>query len=301
MPWPLSTVGSIPTARPRRIALTDIEFEQYRGVKAVNWSTLKHMRLSPLHYLHATRTVFEDTPRLGVGRAVHTATLEPDEFPLSYVVFGGKTRKGKEWDAFKAANSDKTILKRSEYATALKIRDAIRSHPTARKFLDAGGYIERSITWIDPATGLKCKGRPDIEGAAVVDIKTCQSVDERRFASLAARMGYFNQLAFYRAGVFAIREQIKPCVIIAAELAPPHDVGVFVVDDDSLALAEEENARLLKRVAECEAANEWPGRYPESRELTLPAWMWSEEEQELTARVIEDGNEESIAEALMEE
>jgi hypothetical protein len=216
-------------------------------------------------------------------------------------VYDGKQRRGKEWDAFKGANAGKTILKRSEYRQALAIRDAVYAYPVARAYLNAGGFIERSITWTDEGTGLACKGRPDLEGAAIVDLKTCPSVDSRRFSGLAARMGYFNQAAFYRSGIATIRGQVKPCVIIAVELAPPHDVAVFPIQDDSLVLAEAENAILLKRVAECRVANEWPGRYPEPQEITLPAWMWADDEQELTARVIDDEDGESIAQALMEE
>jgi exodeoxyribonuclease VIII len=270
--------------------------ECYRASEAVNWSTLKFMRLSPLHYLWAAKNVREDTPRLGLGRAVHTAVLEPDDFPLSYAVFDGKQRRGKEWEAFKAANENKTIVKRSEYARALKIRDAILSHPVASCHLRAGGHVERAIRWTDEATGVECKGRPDLENEFVIDIKTCQSVEERRFASLAARMGYFNQLAFYRSGIATLTGVVKPCVIVAAEIEPPHDVGVFVIDEDSLGVAEEENARLLARVAECRASGEWPGRYQEQRSLSLPAWMWSDEDRELTARVIDD-DDDSIAQA----
>lgn len=267
------------------------EFEHYRAVQAVNFSTLKYMDLSPLHYLHATQTVIEDTPRLGLGRAVHTATLEPDMFPLSYVVYSGKARRGKEWEAFKAANADKTIVKRDEYALALACRDAIRTHPKAGPIVRAGGHIERGITWTDKATGLACKGRPDIDARMIWDVKSCATVDKRLFGKVAARMGYFRQLAFYRAGIKANGGGVKGCGIIAVEIKPPHDVAVFVADEGSLEVSDEKNAALLARVAECRASGQWPGRYPDEEELSLPAWEFSDEDQELTASVVADEEE----------
>ena len=52
-------------------------FESYQKLSAVNWSTLKNMKRSPLHYKHGLENSRPDTPRLAVGRAVHTAVFEP--------------------------------------------------------------------------------------------------------------------------------------------------------------------------------------------------------------------------------
>ena len=75
-------------------------FAEYADIDAVNWSPLSAMRDSPLHYAHRLRTPRTDTPALAMGRAIHTAVLEPDAFPLGYVVrpdgIDRRTKAGKE-------------------------------------------------------------------------------------------------------------------------------------------------------------------------------------------------------------
>src|SRR4051812_24246093 len=84
------------------------EFADYIKIDAVNWSTLKHMRTSPLHYRHAVDSPDEDTARFGIGRAIHTAILEPHKLATDYAVFDGKRRAGKKWKTFEAENVTRT-------------------------------------------------------------------------------------------------------------------------------------------------------------------------------------------------
>jgi hypothetical protein len=273
-------MGSIPIARPRRIALTDIEFEQYRARKAINISTLKAMRISPLHYQHARKTVVEDRPRMGMGRAVHTAVLEPHLFPSLYVIYAGN-RNTNAFKEFKAENEGKTILKVDEMESVRGAADAIQNHPVAREVLRRNNaLIERAIEWTDPITGLRCKGRPDHVLDAISDLKTVGTVDERKFRADAARFGYYLQGAFYRRGYRALTKYDLPCNIVAVELEPPHDVAVFELDPTSLAKADEQITRLLQRVAECEKSGVWPGRHPTAKTLTAPEWAHREDEDE---------------------
>lgn len=250
-----------------------IPFDEYRGARGVNWSNLKHMRQSPLHYRHAVYNPSEDTARFGIGRAIHAAILQPDTLASEFAVFDGKARKGKAWDEFEAEHAGKTILKRDEMDGVMAVAQSVRKHSAAMAQLSlSAALIERPITWTDPVTGLTCKALPDAVSSTVVDLKSTQSVEERIFRAQAARLGYFGQLAFYRRGYLALTKLILPCAIVAVEVNPPHDVGVFVVDDDSLRVADDEISRLLGKVAECTKTGEWPGRYPTARKIELPAW-----------------------------
>lgn len=254
-------------------------FDEYRAIDAVNWSTLKQMRRSPKHYQFIVANPIEDTTRLALGRATHTAVLEPDKFALDYAVFRGPRRAGKDWDAFCAANRGRTILKLDEYATALAMRDAVRAHPIAGPIL-ASGLPEQTFTWTDPETGLECKARPDwlaTAAACFADLKTTVDVDADRFGALSARMGYHGQVAFYRRGLLAHGLDLPP-KIIAVEAAEPHDVAVFAVDEDALYAGDEEVGELLRRVAECRESGKWPGRYETEMRLTLPAWAFPDED-----------------------
>ena len=259
---------------------THMSFQEYSSVRAVNWSCLKEMSRSPLHYAHRLTRPRDDTPAMRFGRACHTAVLEPDRFPLEYVVFDGARRAGKEWDAFAAVNSARTILKADEYQTALALRDAVHAHPVAGQLL-ASGLPELSLQWTDAATGLPCKARIDWwddSTLALTDLKTTKDVQARVFGHLAARLGYHGQVAFYRAGVKAVYGCEATVRIVAAEAEAPHDVAVFGIDDDCLYAGEEEVKRLLQLVAECRESGVWPGRYPEEVPLELPTWVFPDDE-----------------------
>ena len=51
----------------------------YRALEAVNYSTLKHIRKSPKHYLHALENPDTST-NYSMLRAIHALVLEPFSF-----------------------------------------------------------------------------------------------------------------------------------------------------------------------------------------------------------------------------
>jgi hypothetical protein len=251
----------------------DVTFSAYSKIEAVNWSRLKEMRRSPRHYRFRLENEREDSLRLALGRATHTAVFEPDRFLLDYALFSGPIRRGKEWDACCAANRGKTILKAEEYETCLAMRDAVRSHPVAGPALTPPGEAEKTIVWTDERTGIQCKGRIDWWRVGLLcDLKTTTDVDAERFQALSWRMGYHGQGAFYRAGLQALGLDIPPFTIIAVEAAAPHDVAMFELDDDLIYAGELMVAECLDMVSAGRFSGQWPGRYPEKRTLSLPRW-----------------------------
>jgi hypothetical protein len=256
-----------------------MDFGEYRKIDAVNWSTLKEARRSLKHYRHRLTEEREDTPRLAMGRATHTAVFESDRFMLDYALFTGARRAGKDWDECCRANKGKTILKSEEYATCLAMRDAVRAHPVAGPALTPPGEAEKTLTWTDERTGIACKARLDWwRPGLLADLKTTADVDVERFGATSYRMGYHGQMAFYRAGLAANGLDAPPPWIIAVEAAAPHDVAVLELDDDALYAGERMVAELLSLVAAGRFSNLWPGRYPEKRPLSLPRWAAVEDD-----------------------
>lgn len=249
----------------------------YVEIDAVNWSSLKVLRVSPLHYQAALRTPRADTPALAMGRAVHTAVLEPDCFVLDYAVYRESKSKGEgavlRWRAFQEANKERTILSVEEYETCLRMRDAVRSHPRAAPYL-AHGKAEQIIRWTDAATGLACKARLDwVSHAALVDLKTGRAVDPRRFGTAAAQFLYHGQLAFYGAGLKAACGQDLPVVLIAVESEAPHDVVVYRLDEEAVEEGQALVRELLDELAERRRTGDWPGiDRGKEQVLTLPRW-----------------------------
>jgi len=247
-------------------------FPAYRRTKAVNWSTLKEMARSPKHYRYRLENPPEETPGMRLGRAIHTAVLEPDAFPLEYVVYDGPRRAGKEWEEFALVNGRKTILKNDEYQTALDVRDAVQGHKLAARMLRRG-RSEVTLQWTDPQTRMRCKGRLDhLRGDTLIDLKSTRDVDNRLFGRLCANMEYHAQLAFYRRGLLATGHKPAPVYIVAVESAAPFDVAVFAVDEDVLEAGDMLVAKLLHQVKTCRRLRRWPGRYESEESLEFPQW-----------------------------
>lgn len=262
-------------------------FLDYAKIEAEHWSALKHMAKSPKQYRYVRDNPSEDTAGRLKGRGTHTAVLEPQRFLLDYALFKGKIRRGKEWDAFVAVHPEENILKREEYEHCLRVAKCVQDHPAAQAIL-LRAKREQTIQWIDEETGLHCKARLDLYFDGIGDLKGVRSVHPRMLGAEVARMMYHGQLAFYREGVRVTTGENLPCYLICVEHTAPHDVVVRELDDDALYAGWELARSLLNRVAECRAANHWPGISDEIETLDLPAWVWPEDEQVMSANLIED-------------
>lgn len=264
-------------------------FDDYRALEAVNWSSLKRMAESPRHYAYGLTHDRPDTAAMAFGRAAHCATLEPDEFPLRYVLWDGGIRRGKAWDAFlDVTSAAKEVLPAEDYRRCLAIRDAVHAHPVAARLLRDCKF-ETTVEWTDPGTGIACKCRPDaVKKATLVDLKTARTIDARKFGRNAYDLGYFGQLAWYAEGL-AITSGVGDfeAYIVAVEADQPHDVGVFQITAESLYAAGVKAHELLDRVAECTTSGAWPGRYEDTQDLALPVWEF-----------VEDNNEELVISGL---
>jgi exodeoxyribonuclease VIII len=228
-------------------------FAEYRAIDAVNWSSLKSMKDSPAHYLAAVKEGRADSAALITGRLLDCLIFEPDEFATRYVISpydDFRTKEAKAWRDEQVAE----VVKADALAESQALADAVRRHPVARRYLDAGRF-QVPLLWTDPATGLACKGLADLIGPGfLIDGKSARTIDKRRYASQAGSLLYHCQLAHYRAGM-RIGLGIDPEFIghIVYEKGAPYDVAVFefapaVIDSGEVIVRE-----LLNRVAECEA------------------------------------------------
>lgn len=254
----------------------------YAAIDAVNWSSLKHMRESALLYRYRLSVPQKGTEAMALGRAVHTLVFEPELFNADYAIWDGGRRAGKDWEAYKLAHADATILREEDAEMVTELAEAIRRHPLVQPYLD-GGVFERPITWTDADTGLACKAKPDwllAERRVLLDLKTCVSTEGRRFGAVAAKYGYHCQLAHYKAGVkAALSWEPEHVLIVAAEREAPYDVAVFELDPEALYFGAEEVTELLRKVKACRETDVWPGRYQDHQALQLPAWMLMEDEE----------------------
>ena len=214
-----------------------------------------------------------------LGRATHTAVLEPDELIREWTFYDG-ARRGNAWLEFAAVNADKGILTADEWDRVIGIRDAVRKDKTARRLLRRG-RTEVTVTWTDPVTRIRCKARPDLlSWGGLTDLKTTRDVDPRKFGRLATEMGYVHQMAFYGAGLAANGKPPAHHHILAVESEPPHDVAVYELGEDELWAAGMDIAELLAKVKECRRKRRWPGRFQTAQPLDVPPWFFREADDE---------------------
>ena len=254
-----------------------MKHEEYEELPGMNWSRLKLMDVSPLHF-HRTPPR-EESIFLRKGLAVHTLVLEPDEFDEEYMVWPGQ-RRGKMWLEFKEDyEDDYCILTEAEADEARAIANAVLAHDDAMSLLSRG-KSEQPLLWTDAETGIKCKGRTDYYRDRLVDLKTSAFVEVERYSKQCARLLYHCQLAFYKDGLVAngASPDMVPAMVVV-ESSAPYDVVVYDIPDHVINLGRDLYRRLLGRYAECMKSGVWPGVANGQRlELILPEWLYTNNE-----------------------
>lgn len=254
------------------LVIEKLPFSKYCELPGEHSTGLRRALVSPLEYDYYKRNEREDTDTLRIGRAVHTATLEPLQFMREYVLWEGGRRAGKDWDKFEIEHAGKTILKPEQYDPAVVMAEAIRAHPVSGPLFAGAGRNELTIQWRHES-GALCKARVDRLSSALIDIKTASDITPHGFASAAMRYGYFTQMAFYHDAVKSAGLGLYRVKIVVVQKKPPHDVVVYDIGDDELAAGREQYERALAIVAECTKTGVWPGQAPvEPVPLRLPAW-----------------------------
>jgi hypothetical protein len=247
-------------------------YEEYSRIPALNWSSLKEM-IVPLLFMWYQQHPKPDTEAYLIGRAVHTAVLEPDLFDEQYACkpIGMKfsEKAGKAW---KAEHSDREILTPTQAATVRKCTRAIEQHGPAQELL-SGDRREETIVWRDPDTGVPCKARVDtIDSMRLPDLKTTRDLEW--FERDIAKFLYYGQSAFYLDGAITagVISPSAESYIVAVQKPEPSDVGVFRLSQETLAAGQRLYTMLLDRWIACTEADVWPGRYPSVTTVELPSW-----------------------------
>jgi hypothetical protein len=247
-----------------------------------------------------------DTAALSLGRAIHSAVLEPDDFAKRYLLAerceamkktDGKrcSNMGIVYDGAQGwfcgvhgstaqADPTVTILTPDDYARTIKVRDSVFAH-RASKLLPQTGQRELSLAWTDETTGTLCKARfdgfsPAIAGGVVVDIKSTRDASPLAFERSIFSYGYHRQGALYLEGAKALGFAAEHFAIIAVEKEPPFAVAIYRLTEGALDAGAEQIRPLLARYAECIERDEWPGYSQDVQDIALPNYAWAQIDDE---------------------
>ena len=263
-----------------------MENAEYHRHSAISKSHLDLVARSPLHYwaryVDPNRVEPEPTPAMRLGTAVHTLTLEPDSWDSRYVTapqIDRRTKEGKAtWAEFEALSAGRELISCDDRAVISRMAEAVWKHPAAEMLLfKLPGKAETTHMWTDEATGLQCKCRPDWltdDGSLIVDLKTTEDASPAGFRKSIANFRYHVQASWYLDGLErATGKRPEQFIFICVEKKPPHAVAVYADDAEMIAQGQITAARDLQQLADCKAANSWPGYSDQIETISLPPWM----------------------------
>jgi hypothetical protein len=250
----------------------------------------KSPRLYDARFISKTIPPSEPTDAMRIGTAVHAIILEPHResgllrcVPAECLNKDGE-RRGKAWTDFKELfGREFILLTQAEYDDIRRMVDAVWANHNARSLLEQPQrHSEYTITWHDPQTGLKCKCRFDGWAEIPFDLKTAASAAPQDFAKSAAQYGYHNQEAHYRAGAWALTGEAKEMPFIVVGKEPPHEVAVYQLDDDDVALGHRQNQEVLEEIAERLTEDRWTAPYENViTTIQLPKWAHHQDDWRL--------------------
>jgi hypothetical protein len=144
---------------------------------------------------------------------------------------------------------DRVDVTLAEFEKIQAIAKSVWSHPDALALLCAPGWVEQTVLWREPTTGLLTKVRLDrldelgpehiVEtelevGLAIVDIKTTRDHTPRAFGRSIAEYGYLPQAAFYSDAVEALIGRKPTFYFIAAKNESNWGTAVYRLDEEQL-------------------------------------------------------------------
>lgn len=295
----------------------DVPAAVYHRWEAASASRLNVIRQrSPKHMRWEADHPSPPTPAKAIGSAAHTLILQPDLFRSEFITAepcrvplksgdrkgqpcgaSGKNVVGGQWVCGRHGGEEsetgiidgRQLISASDVAICEAMRDAVLTHPYARGYLGDREDTEISIVWIDEDTGVLCKARMDApcwSARVICDLKTTERAGKEDFARSIAKFGYDLQDEQYIAASVAGENldplgKVKACdsfAPIVVEKRPPHDVGMYRIENVSTRNSETRNLirehrrNLLTTYGQCAKSGKWPGVCPGILDIEVPTW-----------------------------
>lgn len=216
-----------------------ISNKDYHAHEALSRSSLMAFERSPRHFF-AQRYAEEKSPspEMLLGSLVHTLCLEPqlldDEWAIEQEV-DGRTKEGKAYkEQFKIESKGKQVVDAKTYVRACEMKASLETNEDYIRLL-LGAYVERSIFFEDPDTGLQLKARPDFftENYAG-DLKTSRDARADKFSRDAVDSGYYAQAAMVIDALKSVGVDVNVFVFAVVENTAPHPAGLYLTTPDCI-------------------------------------------------------------------
>lgn len=231
----------------------------------LSYSQLKAFAKSPNHYLAYLEQVFEPTPQMTLGSAIHCRFLEPKAFPERYIAapkVDRRTKDGKAaYELFLSEKGDREELTLDQLQILDEVhRQLTNNAPT--QFLTADTEVEK----FGVIHGERFKAIADMVGDTwVADLKTCADASPEGFMRAAHNLDYHLQAAIYRA-VF----NVDKFFWIAVETSAPFNVQVYQQSEEAKLYSDRRLYNLIQQYQRWDGNPQ--GYSSQILQLDLPRW-----------------------------
>lgn len=252
--------------------------DNYRTHPGINHSTLKAFARGAAHVRHQIDHGTVETEAMRMGTLFHLLVLEPHRQPDEVAVapkVNRRTKAGKEelakWEEDAAG---KLVVTEDQLATALRMRDAVMSHPAAGPLIESLVHREIDCFWKDPFLNVECKAKIDgITATSLVDLKTTIDATPAGFSRAVFNHSYHTQAAWYMHGAHACKVASPTSFIfVAVEKTEPFEVGVYRMSADAIEIGMRTVSEWLNDYYERTKRSDWVS-FPEVIDIEVPAWM----------------------------
>lgn len=267
--------------------------ELYDAIDAVNFSSLKHILVSPLHYQDYLKQQLEEKDekqeeeelvRFATGTLTHGKVLEGKDLITEFAIKPKKdstgramsfaTTEGKLWKAQQV----KPILTQAQADAARFMSDAVAKDKQAAAILKH--CTEREVITQGEIAGVKCKalldcwGRDTDQLVVIPDLKTTLDASPDGFAKKCANLDYDMQCHFYRVlkADEMKMESLPSWLWIAVENSRPWAVQCYSPDTDAVMSGRRKVEQALTRLRVARESNNWPAYGGGIKVLSLPKW-----------------------------
>ena len=282
-----------------------IDIDVYHSMPGISKTGIDAVNRSPAHYfgwhLDPMRPPPKDRSGQLEGTLAHCAVLEPAEFAKRYAtVPPNAPRRPTEaqwnaknpspesvsamgwWSEFTERTGGKAIITPTQYETAMRQAQSIRSLPEIAEALERG-KSEVSAMWIDPITGEPCRCRPDwvsdfgARRVVLLDVKTYSDASAAEFARQIARKRYHVQDAFYSDGyASATGVDVMGFIFVAVESEWPFQANAMMLGERSREQGRVAYQRNLATYSSCRKRGLWPGYSEAIQLIELPSYAMTD-------------------------
>lgn len=216
------------------------------------------------HKFQPGAPVFDPSPDMIKGDLVDALLLPPRSLSGRFAVYDtiARSKADGKRNVQEAQEAGVTPVTTEMFDHANRICDVLRADPIIGEILAAidDAHSQQPHFWDDVA-GRPCRCLPDIvtRDGRLFDLKKTRSAVPRRFYWQAKDLAYDLQMAHLAIG-HESRHGAPPAMvgIIAFEWDEPFDRSVLILDEQDLATGRERREEAFRRIAECQAAGEWP-------------------------------------------